>query len=53
LYNQAKTNKEFKKYEDEIKDFKVTENQFHAKKLTLSIGGVGGGMKKKAKNESA
>jgi hypothetical protein len=50
LYNQAKTNKEFKKYEDEVKDFKVSEKQFQAKKLTLSIGGVGGGMKKKAKN---
>ena len=23
MYNQMKTNKEFKKYEDEIKDFKV------------------------------
>ncbi len=50
MYNQMKTNKEFKKYEDEVKDFKVTENQFQAKKVTLNIGGVGGGMKKKPRN---
>lgn len=35
-----------------MKDFKVNENQFQAKKLTLNIGGVGGGMKKKPKAES-
>lgn len=35
-----------------MKDFKVNENQFQAKKLTLNIGGVGGGMKKKTKAES-
>lgn len=47
-----KTNKEFKKYEDEIKDFKVNENQFKAEKITLNIGGMGGGMKKKQRVES-
>jgi hypothetical protein len=51
LYTQQKTNTEFKKYEDEVKDIKVDIAQFNpqGKKLSLNIGAFGGqgGMKKK------
>ena len=50
LYNQAKTNTEFTKYEDEVKDIKVEEGSFQNsnKTMKLNIGGVQG-MKKKNK----
>ena len=51
LYNQVKTNTEFKSYEEEVKDIKVEEGAFenNNKPMKLNIGGIGG-MKKKAKN---
>lgn len=52
LYTQQKTNTEFKKYEDEVKDIKVDIghlNNPQGKKISLNIGAFGGqgGMKKK------
>jgi hypothetical protein len=48
LYIQKKTNSEFKKYEEEVKDIKVDFNQNnHPKKISLNIGALGAGMKKK------
>lgn len=51
LYTQQKTNTEFKKYEDEVKDIKVDINHLNnpqGKKISLNIGAFGGqGMKKK------
>lgn len=51
LYTQQKTNTEFKKYEDEVKDIKVDITQLNpqGKKISLNIGAFGaqGGMKKK------
>ena len=49
LYIQKKTNSEFKKYEEEVKDIKVDFNQNNnQKKISLNIGAFGGaGMKKK------
>ena len=48
LYNQTKTNTEFSKYEDEIKDIKVEEGSFQnaSKTVKLNIGGMGGTKKK-------
>lgn len=48
LYNQQKTNTEFRKYEEEVKDIKVDQRQFEKgdKKISLNIGAFGG-MKKK------
>jgi uncharacterized protein YjaZ len=50
LYTQHKTNTEFKKYEDEVKDIKVDISQLNPqnKKISLNIGAFGtAGMKKK------
>ena len=48
LYNQTKTNSEFSKYEDEIKDIKVEEGTFQntSKTVKLNIGGMGQNKKK-------
>lgn len=50
LYTQHKTNTEFKKYEEEVKDIKVNAGQFNApkQKVQLNIGAFGN-MKKKEK----
>ena len=50
LYNQVKTNTEFTKYEDEVKDIKVEEGSFQNsnKTMKLNFGGMQG-MKKKNK----
>lgn len=52
LYTQQRTNTEFKKYEDEVKDIKVDIAQLNpqGKKLSLNIGAFAGGMKKKKEN---
>ena len=49
LYTQQKTNTEFKKYEEEVKDIKVDLNGLNnSKKISLNIGAFGTtGMKKK------
>jgi uncharacterized protein YjaZ len=50
LYTQQKTNTEFKKYEDEVKDIKVDIAQLNPQKqkISLNIGAFGpAGMKKK------
>ena len=48
MYNQAKTNTEFKNYEDEVKDIKVNENSFQngGKPIKLNIGALDAGKKK-------
>ena len=50
LYNQVKTNTEFKQYEEEVKDIRVDEGNFRNidKTVKLNIGALGG-MKKKPK----
>jgi len=54
LYNQAKTNTEFKNYEDEIKDIKVNENSFQnaQKTVKLNIGALDGAKKKTRQAET-
>jgi len=49
LYNQQKTNNEFKKYEEEVKDIKVNITQLNPnnKKISLNIGAFGPQKKKK------
>ena len=37
LYNQARTDSEFKNYEEEIKDIHVNEGSFQGKKIKLNI----------------
>lgn len=48
MYNQAKTNTEFKNYEDEVKDIKVNESTFQNanKTVKLNIGALDGAKKK-------
>jgi hypothetical protein len=51
LYTQHKTNTEFKKYEDEIKDIKVNIDQLNPQKQKIQLNiGAFGGMKKKNKD---
>jgi len=54
LYTQQKTNTEFKKYEEEVKDIKVDLNGLNnSKKISLNIGAFGTtGMKKKKEQTS-
>jgi hypothetical protein len=49
LYTQQKTNTEFKKYEEEVKDIKVNLAQLNPpnKKISLNIGALGPQKKKK------
>jgi Fas apoptotic inhibitory molecule (FAIM1) len=49
LYTQQRTNAEFKKYEDEVKDIKVDLSHLNPqnKKISLNIGAFGGNIKKK------
>lgn len=52
LYNQAKTNTEFRNYEDEVKDIKVNESNFQntGKTVKLNIGALGGAKQKTRQN---
>lgn len=55
LYNQAKTNTQFKNYEDDVKDIKVDQSSFqnNSKTIKLNIGALEGGKKKtKQTNQS-
>lgn len=55
LYTQQKTNTEFKKYEEEVKDIKVNITQLNpnSKKMNLNIGAFGGAGTKKKKGEAS
>ncbi len=53
LYNQQKTNTEFKKYEEEVNDIKVDLSTLNnQRKVSLNIGAFGGHAKKKKEASS-